>query len=636
MAGQSRSAVNHENFDRQCLEIVGRIAFQVQTRKVPDPSDRQAFDAWVDEALQSLGPPRNPERLGAWYDPIVAAMESAFGTLLNPISKEIQTLTDSVGTVTTNVENVLEDTGSLVGKLVNGLETWVEDVGNAAANTAKRLAQEGAITVSNGAQEITAAIKTELLQEGGQFTHLLNHLTLVRSMENAGLEYADRFKISANSILTLVEAAAPQAKLIGDLLGKIEKVLFGTRANGNCTEDVESVAEDLAELSFYLFEQSAGALVPLLMLMPAPERPGVLKKLFPTWVPPGTLSRWLNGTGDFSCAFDKDPQKRAEELAFRRRLVAALDQYFRTGSSTFGTLLRGGDQRSGVDALLDLVSVLSSTVFGFVLRSPLVPSSGPQKAPFASYSPVVVRPDDVAGEMAATLSRHIVQPVRSMLSVVLNGLWAFSPNNQALVDAASGSVSHMLQSILEGVIGGVLWSFELHETYVDGSLADKDDLLSSWRSGETYGTGLRLQYCLYRRPGFFANVTSDALKALLEIDTVQQLLQDYAAYREALVEYRGVGFTWNPDKITFDATFDATGVAITATSSWGNMRIPSVPVLRAYCNGIPAVLTPAQGPSTAGKRAYGGRIDNVTIGPVWVRSNYGGIGLKPNDSTTSH
>jgi len=340
------------------------------------------------------------------------------------------------------------------------------------------------------------------------------------------------------------------------------------------------------------------------------------------WIQPGMLNGWLNAEPDYAVF---DPRRSMEEIEFRRERVAAFDQYLRSESADFGKLLRSSDQRGAVEALLDVTGVVCSTLFGFVLRAPGLPSPSLPKMDFANPFAKSVRADDMGDDVAATLSRQIVQPMKSVLGVVLNGVWAFSPNNRALVETISGFLGHVVRSLLEFLMHDLFWSFEIHECYGADKARDGALLMPPWKAGETAQDGGVLEYRVFRRAGVLGEVESDVLGNLLTgSPTLMNLLKDYAAYREALRDYRGLlAYGVVSDEVKATTDFSGTTLTVKAESKWKNLTIPSIPVLRAYYNGLPIVLV-AKGGDTK-SQTYEGRFDNAPgDGQVWIRSNYGG------------
>lgn len=218
--------------------------------------------------------------------------------------------------------------------------------------------------------------------------------------------------------------------------------------------------------------------------------------------------------------------------------------------------------------------------------------------------------------------------MKSLLTVSLEGIWDFTPNNEELVEVVGGTVSHFFRTLLEGFFSGLFGSFELHETYQKGDLWAKDKQLKVWEPGEEYGNKKKLRFSMYLRPGLFAKAELDAFQTILKDPTVFGLWQDYAAYRQALRNYRGVGFTREPDEVKLiSIKFSANSVAISVSSDWNKKDFPSVPVLRASCNGESIILTPTQdGPyDHKTNMGYKGILPVNSKGQVWVYSNYGGI-----------
>lgn len=474
------------------------------------------------------------------------------------------------------------------------------------------------------ADKVIHSIKGEIAQ-AGSFTPLATHVNLLRSLQDVGAGYLDRFEMAANSILKLIEKVNPEMELIENLIPRMRKLLFSKPTSAK--DALKDELETLGELIGFMIVQMNPALRVAVKLMSKGSKDGILQSVFPMWIQPGMLNGWLGASQDFEVFYPDSDEKKGIELEFRRELVAALDRYFRSASDSHGKLLRATDQRSSVEGLLDVVGVICSTVFGFVLRSsPNIPSACLPKLDFANPFAASVRADDFGDEVAATIARQIAQPLKAVLGVALNGVWIFTPNNQPLVEAVSGFLAHAVRSLIEFLLRDLFWSVEIHETYEnDTSQNDKLVKIDPWDTGERCPDGPKLVYRVYRHYGLLGNLEADTIGTLLTgSPLLLDLLKDFVAYRAAIREYEGTLALGVPsDDVSAKATFDGKTLVVTAKSDWTNLTIPSKPVLRAYYEGKPIVLTPESG--DAHTETYTGRFPNsVGGGQLWVGSNYGG------------
>jgi hypothetical protein len=347
---------------------------------------------------------------------------------------------------------------------------------------------------------------------------------------------------------------------------------------------------------------------------------GMWSDLFPYGLAPGDLDAWINE--------DKvDP----EEREFRKEMVAALDHYFRGkyGSKDHKGLLRAADQREAIQTLIDLTSVLFSTLFGYALRHPKLPSMSLPKLDWAHPFPGVVRHDDSAAEFAITFSRHLGYQVKAVTGLYLRGFWEVNTHNDALVESVSAIASNLFNTLIEAFLHNLLWSIEIHETYEETS----KNSVWNWDTKEAVDGGGTLSYQVFVRPGFLSEVEAKILKSILarkEADVLKKLLRDYGAYADALRPYREVELpVAAKDKVVIDkvAAVKPETVKVSARSTHP-ANFLSVPVLRAYCNGTALVM---KATGTAGSKpqlyecTFASNGTNLKEGDtIHVRSNYGG------------
>jgi hypothetical protein len=147
-----------------------------------------------------------------------------------------------------------------------------------------------------------------------------------------------------------------------------------------------------------------------------------LSHAFPYAVAPGDLDLWINPTKDK--LKDRDihigTEIEEQERAFRLEMVAAIDHYCRGkfGGKELQSVLRAADDRLAIELIADLSSVLLSTVFGYVLRHPRLPSPTLPKHEWAHPFNHIRRADDGAAKMSITISRQITYPLKSGVGLV--------------------------------------------------------------------------------------------------------------------------------------------------------------------------------------------------------------------------
>lgn len=625
-----RSLARH---DEQYIEWAGRIGFALKS--VPDPTaDPDAFAQWAANTKSQVlrGMPVSAGPLDWTWDDLWNAVNQIPGlvnlfTFNNAIAQSLEGLCADVGQVILAALRRVARTATLfwpfagervllVARLLRNGAVGQRANLEALEQQVQRLEAPVRNAIQHEYQVATSGVKPP----ASSLKPLIDHLRLVGTVAaREGIGYSQRFVIVENSLGVLLAQMNPKLKAVQDLIDGIEAVLF----NGGADDKLATALEDLAVC---LVVDNNPALCVIASFITSANDPngGFVNRLVPIPVSPGMLSDWLSGADPYEVANTSD---LSDELAFRGELLAAFDRYFRTESATLGSLIRASDHRSTVAALSDLVQLLCSVAFGFVFRSDGLPSPSLPKLDFARAFVVSVRADDLAGDLAANLSRQLAFPLKSALGVALNGIWAVSPNNTPLVEAASSTIATLIQTAVEYAVRDLLGTCEVHESY---DQAASDDVVYQWLSDEKYDNGKPLYYTVYRRPGLVQHALADLLQVVLNDPTYPQpiltsLLKDYVAYRAAVRAYRPLEFIGDSDRLKGTATMANGTITVIAQSTWSDVTYPSTPVVRAYYCGVPYVLTPG-GPYVAGQTAqnYTGSITLAAGGRVWFVSNYGG------------
>jgi hypothetical protein len=566
-----------------------------------NPAEEARLKRAITEAMSDFyrAPPFQPsaDMLGdAWY-PGKYAIE-AIEAAVNEIKR-------TVGTISTHV-------GQLPGKITHAAETLEHMLQPSPFLTGLLGKAEG--IEAELQKKFGERLRPKLEAGLGQLEQMITLIHLVQTE----FDYIEkRFGYAANSLASLNKildkgSAAPS------LLVSLEGLVVARSG-----KDAMTALLGLAEYALVHANPAVG----LALAVVHGGGGGVWSKLFPYSLAPGDLDAWINEE-----KHEDGTKVEGEEREFRKELVAALDHYCRGkfGNQDFKGMLRAVDQREAIQTLVDLTSVLFSTLFGYVLRHPKLPSPTLPKLEWAHPFHGKVRHDDMAAEFAITFSRHFSYQIKSVTGLVARGFWEVSSHNEALVETVSAIASNLFSSLIESFLHNLLWSVEIHETYGESSQA----AVWRWNTREKADGAGALAYQVYVRPGLLSDVEAAALKKLFdrkEADVLKKLLADYGAYADALRPYRAVDMTdAAKDEVAIAAVAgDKSGsVKVTATSTYPT-TFPSIPVLRAYCNGKPLVMKKS-GPANGGSQGYEctfvpSDLFSVTKGDtIYVRSNYGG------------
>ena len=650
------------------VEHFGCLAWRIQKRKkykgVANPNKGQKFEAWVtrtadllgevdkrakqkrqDEVQEGIQASKRHSQHWTWGNLWTQVKNAATHAKKAATALETElasTTEEAVEYAATKVQKLFSEAGDEADKVENIVDVGVHSTLRIAAKLPGSLDSSKFDDLKNKAEdELRGPIAEAIKGEASRLRHLLEIFKVAHDLQKVGGDILERAEIVSHSIEDLCKSVAVEydhdnrmTKLIDD----VKEIFEG--------KEEEDIAENIAKLVL-LVVVTVNPLADVIYSIFVGDRKALGDRLTPCLVPAGALYKWLNEVSEVMgekrelvCPL---PDRKARELAFRRMVVGALDSYIRTGhtgqsgtdmtgastdhSAAAGTI-RPVDQRAVLYGGLELVSVLVGAFLSYLftpagVANPVVPTL-PHRAPAAP------QPFDFRGDMAATAARGATQPVMSIAAVALNGFWEVSPNNRALVDAVSGLVGHMIRALCEHVLSGILHLFEIFEMYPDDQLREaRYHKLVDWDTETKLdGKPLKLGVFLDLHVAYpLVDHTKDLdneLKALKEklVDLLKpdmvllKLLKDYAAYREAVMDFRGPRFDATVDaieeftlhtveKLETASDDESESLRVEVTLNTDDVDGPSMPVVRAFVgDSAPVVLDPpknsAQGNTYSG------------------------------------
>ncbi len=207
---------------------------------------------------------------------------------------------------------------------------------------------------------------------------------------------------------------------------------------------------------------------------------------------PGSLSKWLTDESTYY-ANPGDKYLIHEEYHFRRELFIALDAYIKnevslltqsTQQSGQRSAENGQDSREALYLLGDLINRLFTTSLKYLFHMPAM-SYGAVNQPTVlkslvnttnnyTYMTPEQRHHYIVEKYALSIPRHISYPISGGLGVVLNGIWEISPNNIALCDTISRTISTVVSGLLESIVHGMAKGFQVVEIYKEDPLLSKN------------------------------------------------------------------------------------------------------------------------------------------------------------------
>jgi hypothetical protein len=449
------------------------------------------------------------------------------------------------------------------------------------------------------------------LQKG--LAEITQYAALMGQVNAALKHYERRFGYAMSSLKDLASLTGRDFPAL-DLLGAIKGFITSPNAG-----DAETALIALMKMSIV----DSNPMFQMAGLVMTPGLGGVWSNIFPCALAPGQLNQWINPDPPAS-----GPPVSAEERDYRKELVAAIDHYCRGrfGGPNGGGALRGADDRLALEVLADLASVVLTTTFAYVVRHPNLPSPVIPTAEWAQRF-LKLRADDRGNQFSLTFSRHLGYQVKAVAGLVFRGFWAINTLNAALVEAIASVLGNLFGGLFEAALRDLLWSVEIHEVYPDQKL---NAAAWTWDTQETINGDAtqHLKYGVFIR----ANVLEEAERPLLQklitsFSTLQALLKDYGAYMDSLRDYQPdevVSVTTDTVSVT-DVSRASTTATVKATSSFP-AEFPSIPVLRAYCDGQYVVMQKVSSQAKAKGASYVAKLTDLTPGSTLsVRSNYGGV-----------
>lgn len=676
-------------FHNLLADHIERLTLQLRQEQLPKPGSFEFEE--LDQANAQLvgGFISEVERLNEAIKSVTNLANTAIRTANDAASSAKKAVKDAEKTIVTAEKKVANALGSELTKTINNLVralgalyseaatdvAKVETLVDAAVLQTLHIAGKvpGSINsldpiIKNAEDTIRKKIQEAINDKDSPLYNLVEILHVLHTLSELGHDLVERIEIVIHSMEDLAEdALQPVIKI----LRAIQDLFEGEK---------EEVPEKLVEL-LVLVIITTNPIAAAVEALFVGKKKSLGELLTPGLPKTGILYEWMTEVSDVTDLNKKGklvpptPERREQELAFRRMVVGAVDTYIRTGhtgikvglpkmagngkkAATNGTsesgdspggTIRAVDLRPLVASGVELASVLSGALLSYLFMPSGVPNPAVPKFPHRISS--IPHPFDFRADMAASFARTVTQPVMSIAAVVLNGFWEVSPNNRALVNALSGYLGHLIRSLFEHLISGILHLFEVHEVYPDDQKAPDGYIpitdWDSWNIIPDHNTNLKfvVYLDLHVAYPFIAkdkNVKAEfeRLTGLLQ-DLIKKestpdsfllgLLKDYIGYREAVMDYRGPRPDASEVEITdFKTKLDSgkENVQLTVKLDEETINGPSVPVVRVFAgDSVPVVLIS----NNNGKNTYTG---NLKVPPVskltkrlrvHARTNYGGM-----------
>lgn len=662
---KGKSEQHTAEFHSLLANHIESLAFQLQHEQIPKPGSSE-FEEWKKNNNQLLG----------WYPPI-----------LDQIGKEVKEIITYARNAANYAQNAANDAKETASALVNGLENTTQEavgygvsqlgvlLGEAVADVKKveslvdatvlqtlQIAGKvpGSIkslepVIKNAEGTIRNKIQKEINDKDSPLHNLLEILYVVHQLSELGKDLVERIEIVIHSLEDLAEK--PLEPVI-KILKSIQDLFKGKR---------EEIPDKLLEL-LVLIIVTTNPIAAAIEALFAGKNKSLGDLLTPGLPTTGTLYKWMTEVSEPKKSGKPfTPQRKERELAFRRMVVGAVDSYIRTGHTGSlnrqkgqaeavkdsvmngidlpGGTIRAVDLRPLVASGVELASVLSGALLSYLFMPSGVPNPAVPKLPHRM--PTMPHPYDFRGDMAASFARTVTQPVMSIAAVVLNGFWEISPNNRALVDAVSGYLGHLIRSLFEHLLSGILHLFEVHEVYPDEKNKDGYIALKDWPSWNTiHDHKTKLQFRVYldlHVAYHLIDKNNDIHQELKNLETslndlidkkvssdsvLLGLLKDYVGYREAVMDYRNPRSDAAIDSITeFKTTqLDKDTIQLTVKLDSNTINGPSIPVVKVFSgDAAPLILNPEK------ENTYSGKLKLPPLSKLTKRlqvhalSNYGGM-----------
>ena len=554
-----------------------------------------AVSAHLDEETRALLAER-PELLG-WY-PGEAIVNEIAGIVrpLTGLATEVE------GVAKRAVHAAIQEAVGDVRKIRTMLNHVVEDVEGGVGTIAHDVTQ--AIV-----HEVITPLEDKLTIIANQIVNELPFVSLIEFMLTTAKEYETRIIYVLNSLQRLEWA--------------IEGVDLKTKPR--LEMKLNSLATIVEELLEWLWNNSLPYV--LVNLVSDPTIKNLISKIIP--VP--------TGNANFLYIWLSEPDIEPEEREFRKQLVACVDQFVRDQRSTNGQLAIpvGSDAKTAVNLLSEFLSVIFSAIGGFAFRHPKVPSLTLPKLPWTSPPHPQRRPFDGAHIVSTGISRSISYTIKGAVGTVGRGVWEINIHNDAAVEGIASALASFIGALIQSVLHDLFWLLEIREIYEQEKTeqGNAGNLLDSWEvvpegAGQDdpniyWGVFLRTTII----PDELRKPLMKAMKATeSEAGELRGVIQSYTAYMDAIRGYTDHQDGCSDETISINSVENAT-VDVKYSCSADSNRCP---VIRAYCHGAIAVMTPE--PS----RSKDGRSYRCQLNPpppkgatLYVRSNWGGSAHHP-------
>lgn len=140
---------------------------------------------------------------------------------ISPVEDGVVALQNDVDTVSTDVFKLSKSVANMVETDVKNFEGWVAKVTAAVSTNVKNAAGETAKKFNADAENVKREIITEVTKSERKFYQLLVHVNAIRRLENAGMEFTERFDMCTNSIDRILKELSPNENVASELYKKI-------------------------------------------------------------------------------------------------------------------------------------------------------------------------------------------------------------------------------------------------------------------------------------------------------------------------------------------------------------------------------------------------------------------------------
>lgn len=175
----------------------------------------------------------------------------------------------------------------------------------------------------------------------------------------------------------------------------------------------------------------------------------------PSGLPAGKLHELLNSAATFK--YPADRAKLMLEREFRSRLVSAIDAYVKSLNQPTDARspLADSDKRDAADVLCQIVTIVIDTAVQFIFEPECMPRLDIELPSFEA----------VGMRFSISFSRQFRIAIRSSISMLLRGFWAWTVSNHVLIELISTAISVAFSAMFEAVLRNLTWSLQIVSRY---------------------------------------------------------------------------------------------------------------------------------------------------------------------------